>query len=113
MADRDEGTRFEANPIERVRDLIEANRNYFPELETAAETLRDELNVPAEGLFAALAARLREKHSIVTRIMPVDVMRETLRRFGPHRPQVLVSEAVDGPGRAVQLAFPSWLAGCG
>src|ERR1700688_1583851 len=32
MADRDEGsgTRFEANPIERVRDLIEANRNYFP-----------------------------------------------------------------------------------
>src|SRR5258708_23528218 len=25
MADRDEGTRFEANPIERVRDLIEAN----------------------------------------------------------------------------------------
>src|SRR5882672_7875303 len=37
MADRDEGTRFEANPIERVRDLIEANRNYFPELEQAAE----------------------------------------------------------------------------
>src|SRR5207245_8579358 len=81
MDDRDEGTRFEANPIERVRDLIEANRNYFPELETAAENLRDELNVPAEQLFAALAARLREKHSIVTRIMPVDVMRETLRRF--------------------------------
>ena len=54
MADRDEGTRFEANPIERVRDLIEANRNYFPELEQAAENLRDELNVPAEGLFAAL-----------------------------------------------------------
>jgi len=26
------------------------------------------LNVPAEALFAALAARLREKHSIVTRI---------------------------------------------
>src|ERR1700744_1668703 len=81
MADRDEGpSRFEANPIERVRDLIEANRNYFPELEQAAETLRDELDTPSEGLFAALAARLREKHSIVTRIMPVDVMRETLRR---------------------------------
>ena len=61
MADRDEGTRFEANPIERVRDLIEANRNYFPELETAAETLRDELNVPSEELFAALAARFARK----------------------------------------------------
>src|ERR1700712_4887153 len=97
MADRDDGSRFEANPIERVRDLIEANRNYFPELETAAENLRDELNVPAEGLFAALTARLREKHSIVTRIMPVDVMRETLRRFDRHRRQLLISELVAGP----------------
>src|SRR5206468_8156593 len=69
MADRDVGTRYEANPVERVRELIEANRNYFPELEQAAETLRDELNVPAEELYAALAARLREKHSIQTRIM--------------------------------------------
>src|SRR5512143_3779159 len=83
MADRDEGARFEANPIERVRDLIEANRNYFP----------------------ALAPRLREKHSVVTRIMPVDVMRETLRRFDRHRRQLLISELVDGPGRAFQLAF--------
>src|SRR3569832_2374729 len=33
MADRDVGTRYEANPVERVRELIEANRNYFPELE--------------------------------------------------------------------------------
>src|SRR6202023_2204661 len=98
MADRDEGTRFEANPIERVRDLIEANRNYFPELEQAAENLRDELNVAGEELFAALGTRLREKHSIVTRIMPVDVMRETLRRFDRHRRQLLISELVDRPG---------------
>jgi hypothetical protein len=113
FADREEGARFEANPIERVRDLIEANRNYFPELEQTAETLRDELNVPAEGLFAALASRLREKHSIVTRIMPVDVMRETLRRFDRHRRQLLISELVDGPGRSFQLAFQIGLAECG
>src|SRR6202012_862214 len=112
MADRDEGARFEANPIERVRDLIEANRNYFPELEQAAENLRDELNVPAEGLFAALSTRLREKHSIVTRIMPVDVMRETLRRFDRHRRQLLISELIDGPGRAFQLAFQIGLSEC-
>src|SRR5215467_2017419 len=80
MADRNEGAQFEANPVERVRELIEANRNYFGELEQAAESLRDELNVPAEELSAALTARLREKHSVTTRMMPVDVMRETLRR---------------------------------
>src|SRR6202011_868877 len=112
FADREDGTRFEANPIERVRELIEANRNYFPELEQAAETLRDELNVPAESLFAALATRLREKHSIVTRIMPVDVMRETLRRFDRHRRQLLISELIDGPGRAFQLAFQIGIAEC-
>src|SRR6516162_456454 len=105
MADRDVGTRYEANPIERVRDLIEANRNYFAELEQAAESLRDELNVSAEELFAALSARLREKHSVVTRIMPVDVMRETLRRSDRHRRQLLISELVDSPGRTFQLAF--------
>src|SRR3977135_1485629 len=110
MADRDEGTRFEANPIERVRELIEANRNYFPELEQAAENLRDQLSAPPEELFAALSARLREKHSVVTRIMPVDVMRETLRRFDRHRRQLLISELVDGPGRAFQLAFQVGLA---
>jgi len=110
MADRNEGPRFEANPIERVRDLIEANRNYFGELEQAAENLRDELNVSAEDLFASLSARLREKHSIVTRIMPVDVMRETLRRFDRHRRQLLISELVDGSGRVFQLAFQIGLA---
>lgn len=105
MADREEGARFEANPIERVRDLIEANRNYYPELEIAAETLRDELNATPQDLHAALATRLREKHAIVLRIMPVDVMRETLRRFDRHRRQLLISELVDAPARAFQLAF--------
>jgi hypothetical protein len=114
FADRDEGTgmRFEANPIERVRDLIEANRNYFPELEQVAESLRDEINVPAQDVFASLSERLREKHSIQTRIMPVDVMRETLRRFDRHRRQLLISELVDAPGRAFQLAFQIGLAEC-
>src|SRR5213075_2742299 len=49
-------------------------------------------------------------HSVVTRIMPVDVMRETLRRFDRHRRQLLISELVDGSGRAFQLAFQIALA---
>src|SRR6201984_3739385 len=111
MADR-EGSQFGANPIERVRELIETNRNYFGELEQAAEQLRDELNVPAEELYAALVARLREKHSVQTRIMPVDVMRETLRRFDRHRRQLLISELVDLPSRTFQLAFQIGLGEC-
>ena len=71
IADRAEGARFEANPIERVRDLIEANRNYFPDLEQAAEALRDEINV-RRRTCCRLDTRLREKHSTSTRIMPVE-----------------------------------------
>jgi len=112
MADRDVGSRFEANPVERVRELIEANHNYFPELEQAAENLRDELGGPAEELYAALSTRLREKHSITIRIMPVDVMRETLRRFDRHRRQLLISELMDVPSRAFQLAFQIGLGEC-
>src|SRR6476660_1066638 len=37
--------------------------------------------------------------------MPVDVMRETLRRFDRHRRQLLISELVDGAGRAFPLAL--------
>src|SRR6201992_1483551 len=58
MADRNDGARVHAHPIERARDLIETSRIYFAELEQAAENLRDELNVPAEELYAALGARL-------------------------------------------------------
>jgi hypothetical protein len=70
------------------------------------------LSISAEGLFAALGTRLREKHSIVTRIMPVDVMRETLRRFDRHRRQLLISELIDAPGRTFQLAFQIGIAEC-
>ncbi|ACF03368.1 helix-turn-helix domain-containing protein [Rhodopseudomonas palustris] len=108
MADREQ-IRYEANPIERIRDLIEANRNYFPELEQAAEAVRDELNIGSQEMFGALSDRLRERHSITTRIMPVDVMRETLRRFDRHRRQLLISELIDGPGRAFQVAFQTGL----
>lgn len=113
FADRAEGQRFEANPIERVRDLIEANRNYFPELETAAEALRDEIAPLNQDLFYALSDHFLKRHSATVRIMPVEVMRETLRRWDRHRRQLLISELTDASGRAFQLAFQIGLAECG
>ena len=113
MADRDEGARFEANPIERVRDLIEANRNYFPELEQAAENLRDELNVPRRRICSPRSRRACAKN---IRSSPASCRSTScarrLRRFDRHRRQLLISELVDGPGRAFQLAFQIGLAEC-
>ncbi|MBX6425783.1 MAG: DUF2083 domain-containing protein [Variibacter sp.] len=105
LAGRDGVGLHDSNPVEQVRDLIEANRNHFPEIETAAEELRDELDVPAHELFRALSERLRERHGTLVRVLPVDVMRDTLRRWVRHQRQLHLSELLDGPGRVFQLAF--------
>lgn len=110
FAGRDEAAHYESNPVELARDLIEANRNYFQEIEVAAEQLRDEINAPNPDLFHALSDRLRARHSIVVRILPLDVMQETLRRFDRHRRQLQLSELIDGPGRVFQIAFQLALA---
>ena len=105
LAGRDETTGYETNPVERVRDLIEVNRNHFPPLETAAERLRDELDAPSHELYRALSERLRERHGILVRTLPVDVMRDTLRRYARHRKQLLLSELLDVAGCVFQAAF--------
>jgi len=105
LAGRDETAPYEANPVERVRDLIEQNRNHFPSLETAAEKLRDELDAPSHDLFRALSERLRERHGTLVRVLPIDVMRDTLRRWVRHQRQLHLSELIDTPGRVFQIAF--------
>jgi XRE family transcriptional regulator, fatty acid utilization regulator len=105
LDDRDEPARRDGNPIERVRYLIEANRNYFPDLETAAEQLRDEIGVADIDLFRGLSERLRERHATIVRVLPVDVMRDVLRRYDRHRRQLQLSELLDMPGRIFQIAF--------
>ncbi len=105
IAGRDDPSTYDANPVERVRDLIEANRNHFPALEAAAESLREELDVSAHDLFRALSERLQSRHGIIVRVLPVDVMHGNLRRFDRHRRHLLLSELVEIPGRAFQAAF--------
>jgi XRE family transcriptional regulator, fatty acid utilization regulator len=93
------------NPIERARSLLEENRNHFPELDEQAERLHGELSAAPEQMVPALSERLRERHAIRVRVMPVEVMLENLRRYHPHRRQMLISELLSPPSRTFQLAF--------
>ncbi|MGQ7792177.1 helix-turn-helix domain-containing protein [Faunimonas sp. B44] len=102
---RDEPAPVAVNPVERVREFIESNRNYFPELEEAAERMRDEVAAGEPDLFRALSDRLRERHGIIVRILPIEVMRDLLRRFDRHRRQLMLSELLEPSGRAFQVAF--------
>jgi XRE family transcriptional regulator, fatty acid utilization regulator len=93
------------SPVERVRALVHEARNHFPELDEGAEALASELQLTGHDLFFAIAERLRAKHGIRVRVMPIDVMSDSLRRYDHHRRQLSISELVDQPGRMFQAAY--------
>jgi predicted transcriptional regulator len=55
--------------------------------------------------YLALRARLEERHKVKTRIAPIEVMENTLRRYDRHRQTIFLSELLDQPGRSFQLAY--------
>lgn len=97
-----------ADPTLAARREIERWRNHFADLDAAAEELADELRLSAGDLGAAMAERLRQRHQLSLRILPLDVMPEHLRRIDLHARQLQLSEMLDPASRtfhmAVQLA---------
>ena len=53
---------------------------------------------------AALAERLRQRHQLSVRILPVDVMPDVLRRLDLHARQLQLSEQLDQASRNFQIA---------
>src|SRR5512143_4051694 len=83
----EEGT-YEASvvtPSDWVRDFIQAQKNYFSELEEAADALSAELKPEPQEFAAAARERLARNHGIGVRVVPVDVLPESVRRFDHHR----------------------------
>ncbi|ARS27207.1 helix-turn-helix domain-containing protein [Sphingomonas sp. KC8] len=95
----------EDGAIAAVRRETERWRNHYPDLDSAAETLADELRLGAADLYGAIAERLRVKHQLAIRILPIDVMPDRLRRLDLHARQVQLSEMLDPASRTFQAAF--------
>ncbi|MEY2944248.1 MAG: hypothetical protein RLY97_2262, partial [Pseudomonadota bacterium] len=93
-----------SDPLDLVRREIERWRNHFPDLEAAAESLSDELRLTSANMGEAMTERLRVKHQIALRILPVDVMPDALRRLDLHARQLQLSELLDASGRDFQVA---------
>ncbi|WP_312487558.1 short-chain fatty acyl-CoA regulator family protein [Sphingomonas sp.] len=93
-----------ADPTVQVRREIERWRNHFPDLDAAAEALADELRMGAADLYGALAERLRVRHALAIRILPIDILPDTLVRLDLHARQLQLSEMLPGPARAFALA---------
>jgi hypothetical protein len=98
------GSAGEADPIAPVRREIERWRGHFADLDAAAEALADELRLGAGDLFGAMAERLRVKHQLSLRILPVEVMPDRLRRLDLHARQLQLSETLDAASRSFAVA---------
>jgi predicted transcriptional regulator len=93
-----------SNPSELARREIERWRNHFADLDLAAEALADELRLSNAETGAALTERLRQRHQLSVRILPSDVMPDTLRRLDLHARQLQLSELLDQSSRNFQIA---------
>ena len=91
--------------LSEVRGEIARWRNHFPDLDAQAEALADELRLGAGDLYGAIADRLRARHSIAIRILPVEVMPDRLRRLDLHARQLQLSETLDPASRSFAAAF--------
>ncbi len=93
------------SPIDRIRAILHDARNHFAELEQAAEALAGGLASSGDDLFHVLGNHLRTRHGIRVRVLPLDVTSGRLRWFDRHRRQLMISEAVEPPGRTFQAAY--------
>lgn len=92
-------------PIDTVRDFIQANTNFFPEIDAAATKLSEELGLGRTQPRTALTERLKKNHDITVRIVPTDIMPNMLRWFDRHNLRINLSELLSQSGRRFQLAF--------
>ena len=91
-------------PSEEVNDVIQANLNYFPDLESEAERVIATGKVDRSDMYRSLAGYLRDKHGIEITLTPVNRDGGAIRRFDPNRRLLSVSEVLPPWSRNFQIA---------
>ena len=86
-----------------VHNFFRKNRNYFQELEEAADTFWGDTHVPPDDVYHALKSLLRDRLGIRVRLVPVAEMPGTLREYDSTGRELRLSEALDHPNRVFQL----------
>ena len=88
-----------------VRDFIQAQKNHFPDLEEAADALVAELQPEPQAFAGAARERLSRVHGVQVRVVPIDVLPESVRRFDHHRRRLFLSEVLTGAGRSFSISY--------
>ena len=92
------------DPAGDARRAVERWQNHFADLDHACEALADELWLVRSDVSAALNERLRERHRLQVRILPVEVMPGLVHRLDLHNRQLQLSEMLPGAARRFQIA---------
>ncbi len=100
-----EAAELAVTPSDWVRDYIESQHNFFPELDEIGEALAGTLDPEPQALAAAATQRLAERHGVQVRVAPIEVLSEQLRLFDHHRRRLMLSERLGGAGRAFAVAY--------
>ena len=102
-------TALAAFPGEDAQDFFQANDNHFGTLETAAGQLWVDAGFDKDSLEDSLKQHLERVHAIKVKILPHEVMDDTVRRFDRHGRRILLSEVLSPAGRMFQLAYQTAL----
>jgi len=87
-----------------ARDHIQAQRNHFPYLEEAAETLAGALG-GTDGLSEGLKRRLREGYGVEARIVPPELIDAASQHYDLHRKRLMLSSLLRPESRTFGLAY--------
>ncbi|MFT4253107.1 MAG: short-chain fatty acyl-CoA regulator family protein [Caulobacter sp.] len=103
--ERPDGATSSSSPTDWVRDLVGSQRNHFAELETAAEAIVAALDADPQDLGPAVRERLLARFGVQVRVMPVEVMAGSLRRYDHHRKRLMISETLAPASRIFAMCY--------
>ena len=91
-------------PSEEVSDFLQDNRNHFPDIEAAADQLRQEVGEGGKPLDQALVEHLKTRHDVEVVVVSADKGGSFVRRFEPETRRLTLSEVLPPRSRHFQLA---------
>jgi predicted transcriptional regulator len=91
--------------VESVRHFLHEHKNYFDDIDRAAENLADELRLERRTPHTALSDRLRDKHGIRVRIVPADILGGRVSSYDMHVKRLDLSELLPQSGRRFRIAY--------
>jgi hypothetical protein len=87
-----------------VRDYIQAQRNHYPELEGASETLGGALNHPL-SLSEPLRQRLKEAWGVEVRVVGPEILEDASQHYDPQRRVLMLSTLLRPENRQFGIAY--------